>query len=143
MSDIKFESLTDGIIAVLQGAGLLVGDGEAPPGAGWQGKPGQSNFSAYCTVHPLLGGLSSGSIDEPHGDGEVVYQVSCYGPTRSQAEIVASLVQKALTSTYPSVVGLSVRYVDDDVFGGARRDDVLQPPVWQAVPRYRFYTTST
>lgn len=140
----RFENLTDGIIGVLEDAGLRVGDGEADEAWGWQDKHGQSSFLVYCVVHPLLGGISEGSIEEPHGDGEIVYQVSCYGPTRSQTEKVASDVDEALKQfPFPaSIAGLKVRYVDDDVFGGARRMDEVQPPMWQGVPRYRFHVTA-
>ena len=140
----RFENLTDAIIGVLEGVGLRVGDGKADDAWGWQRAEGQSHFLVYCVVHPLLGGVSKGSLEEPHGDAEVVYQVSCYGPTRSQAEAVASDVDAALKQfPFPaSISGLKVRYVDDDVLGGARRMDKIQPPVWQGVPRYRFYVTS-
>lgn len=139
----RYEQLTAALIGHLEAAGMVVGDGQAPEAGGWSGTAGQSNYTAYCVVHPLLGGIVSGSIGDPHGDGEVVYQVSCYGPTRQSAEIVASNVDTAIKSLpYPSVVGMTIRYVDDDVLGGARRQDELQPPDWVAVPRYRFYVTT-
>lgn len=140
----RFENLTSAIITHLEDAGLLVGDGVAPEGSGWAGTAGQSNYNAYCVVHPLLGGHEDGSLGEPHSDAQVVYQVSSFGPTREQAEIVASNVDATLKSLpYPSVVGMSIRYVDDDVLGGARRQDELQPPDWIAVPRFRFYVTAS
>lgn len=137
-----FQTLTTGIIALLTGAGLLVGDGITPNGAGWQGVPKQSNFVPYCVVHPLLGGISDGSIGDPHGDSEVVYQVSCYGGDRLSCEAMANRVHSTLLgATRPTVTGQTVKHVDDDVLGGARREDDLQPPLWMAVPRYRFFVT--
>lgn len=138
-----FVTLTDALLTALTDAGLRVGDGETPDGVGWQGTPDSSTFLSYCVLHPMLGGHSTGSIGAPHGDKEILYQVSCYGPDRAAAEVVAGLVEDVMLAARPTMTGHKVRYVDDDALGGARRDDQAQPPLWVAVPRYRFYTTST
>lgn len=138
------KALTDSIIAALEADGLVVFDGEAPASAGWAGTPGQSSFVGYCVVHPILGGIVDGTIGDPYGMSEVLYQVSCYGATRGQCEQVTEQALAVVLAHRPTTIdGVSIRHVDDDMLGGARRVDDLQPPIWQAVPRFRFYTDST
>lgn len=135
-----FAELTTGIVAALEAEGLIVGDGEEPDGVGWQGPPGQSVFKAYCVVHSLLGGVSQGSLDDDN-DHQIPYQVSCYGRNRLAAETVASHVHTIIKASRPPLTGHVVKHVDDDVLGGARRIDEVETPFWQAVPRYRFFTS--
>lgn len=138
-----FAALTTAVIDGLEAAGLLVGDGGEPAGAGWQGAAGQSDYNAYAAVHPLLGGIGHGSMGDPNGDHEIIYQVSCVANTRLGCEIVAGIVHETILALRPTLPAHTVRFVDDDVLGGARRDDDVQPPIWQSTPRYRFYLAPT
>lgn len=133
--------LTDAIVAVLEGTGLDVGDGEQPSSTGWSGAPGESAFIPYAVLHPISGGVASGPLDGPHDDSEFIFQVSCHGATRAQCQYVADAVDPVMLSFRPTLDGWKVAYVDLDMHGGARRVDTVQPAQFQGVPRYRFYVT--
>lgn len=119
---------TDGVIAKLVAAGLVVGDGEAP-----DAEP------PYAVVHSIPGGSATGSIEEPHEDGELVYQVTCVGTTREQAEWVADESMVLLEGI--TVEGRSIPFVDLDTLSGARRDTTVTPALWICTPRFRIKTT--
>ena len=133
--------LTDAIILTLATAGLEVGDGEAPEGVGWQTIAGQSQFFGYVVVHPIPGGVLDGTIDAPDADAWPIYQCSSYGANRAQCEFVADEARDVLLSTPITLSARTVAQVRVDMLGGARREDDIQPPIWQGVDRYRIFTT--
>lgn len=139
-----FREVSNALIALLEADGLLVGDGEKPDGAGWAGAPDQSVFVAYVVVHPILGGVSQGSMDDDN-DHQLVYQLSCYGRNREAAEVLSSrvhpLVKDGKATITAALTSDVVHHIDDDVLGGARRIDEVDTPFWVAVPRYRIFTT--
>jgi len=133
--------ITNAIVAALQALepNVKIGDGEQPAGPiGWQGTPGQARFIPSVVVHPLPGGVVDGSLGAPHTESELVYQLSVFGGDREQCQGIVDAVEPMMLALRPA----GVYYVDVDLKGGARRDDPVQPPLWQAVPRFRFYTTS-
>lgn len=119
---------TDGVIAALEAANLTVGDGEAPSGS-----------PPYAVVYPIPGGRAFGSLSEPHEDAELVYQVTCVGLTREQAEWVADKSMALLDGV--TVEDRVIAFVELDSMGGARRDTTVTPAVWQATPRFRLKST--
>lgn len=119
---------TDGVIAALEAAGLTVGDGEAPSGS-----------PPYVNVHAIPGGRAFGSLEEPHEDAELVYQVTCVGTTREQAEWLADKSMVLLDGV--TVDGRSIAFVELDSLPGSRRDTSVTPEVWQATPRFRLKST--
>ena len=119
--------LTNALIEELENIGVAVGDGEQPDGVGWAGAPDQSVFTPWCVVHPLLGGWVDGTLGEPHADPQILYQISCYGATREQAQWVVDLIHPAALALRPADV--KVIHADVDMLGGARRDDTAPPPV--------------
>ena len=131
------KELTDDLIVALA-VSIATGDGEKPAAGGWQGTPGQSTFVPYCVVHPLTGGYTTGGIDD-NDSAELLYQISCYGATRAQCQHAAETVHPIALGLRPTLTSHAVTWVDDDMLGGSRRDDLVQPPQWVAVPRYRFY----
>jgi len=136
-------TLTTAVIATLEDAGITVGDGEQPAGSGWQAGPDNSAFVGYAVVHPVGGGDSYGPIDGPDQDFEPVYQISAYGATRAQAELIGDLARTAMVNTPIIVTDRRVVLVSIELLGGCRRDDQVLPPVWQAVDRFRVLTVPT
>lgn len=119
---------TNAIIAVLEGEGLKVGDAEAPAG-----KP------PYVVVYPLPGGRASGTLGELDADAELLYQVTCVGTSRKQAEWLADATHVLLDGF--DVEGRYIPRVALEMHAGVMRDDQQTPPVFWATPRYRVLTT--
>lgn len=134
---------TGAVLATLTAAGLLAGDGTAPPGGGWQGVTGQSDFVPYVVVHSIAGGVEDGTLADPWADTEWYWQVTAVGSTRAQAEWAGDKTRIALLSTPVAISGRSTLQVRIDVAAGAQRDDTVQPPVWVNQERYALLTAPT
>lgn len=119
---------TDGVIARLEALGLTVGDAVAPDAS-----------PPYVVVYPIAGGGTSGTLAAPDDDAELIFQVTCVGVSREQAEWLADKALSLLTSV--TVTGRSVPRVSLDSFGGVVRDDTATPTLWTAFPRFRLYST--
>lgn len=120
---------TDGVITALQGLGVAVGDAEAPSGVA----------PPYCVVYPIPGGDTYGTLGAPNDDAELVYQVTCVGVSRKQAEWLADKALGLLAGL--SITGRSVPVVSLDSAPGIQRDDTKSPPLFWAAPRFRLTTT--
>lgn len=118
---------TDSVIAKLESVGLSVGDGESPA-------------PPSCAVYTIPGGRSYGSLQEPNEDADFVYQVTCVGITREQAEWVADKAIAALLGGV-TVADRHIARVMVDAFPGVFRDDDATPPVFVSTPRFRLITT--
>jgi hypothetical protein len=141
VSDHRGGDITAAIIARLEAASLLVGDGEAPASGGWSGSPGQSTFVGYVDVHPIAGGDVDGTLAAPNSDAAPDYQLISVGATRAQAEFIGDDVREAMLSTAltdPS--GRSIALLRIDMLGGCIRDDTVQPAVFMVSDRYRVLT---
>lgn len=126
----------DAIIAAIDAAGVVVGDGTYPTDDyGWQGGPGVSAFIGYAIVYPLSQEFD-GSLGCPDTDADIAWQVTCVGATRRQADAVAHAVNTALVGNTLTVAGRSVPRMIRDGGSGARRDDSVQPAQFIATPRY-------
>jgi hypothetical protein len=120
---------TDGVIARLQALGLAVGDGEAP----------SATVPPYVVVYPIAGGRSTGTLGAPDDDAELVYQVTCIGTSRKQAQWLEDKVSGLLAGF--AVTGRSVARVEVESYGGMVREDQKSPPLYLATPRFRLYST--
>ena len=120
---------TDGVIAALEAQGLTVGDAVAPEDVG----------PPYVVVYPIAGGGLSGSLADPNEDGTLIFQVTCVGASREQAEWLADKAMALLDGF--SISGRSIARVSLDLQGGIQRDDASTPPVFYASPRFRVMTT--
>ena len=133
------------VIATLETANLIVGDGEAPRDreVGWQGKAAASNFVGYCVVHQFSRGFD-GSIDDPYDDGMPVVSINSFGANAKQARGIGDKAHSALLDTPITITGRSVMWVEpiaDDASTDALHD--VEPPMWQDVQRFRIATTTT
>ena len=140
---------TAGIIAALEAAGIVTGDGADPldehgsPRAGWQGTPGQSPFLPYCVLYPPAAKVLDGSIGDPNADLSGTWQVTSIGPTPAAARYVSDQVRSVLVDAIHTVTieGRRVMSATEDVGGQPRRDDGVQPPLWYSPDRFRISTT--
>jgi hypothetical protein len=122
---------TDAVIAALVADDLAVGDAVAPD----QAPP-------YVVVYPISGGGTTGTLATPDDDAILVYQVTCVGKSREQAEWLADRALKLLDNDL-IVPGRRVCRVSLDMHGGVQRDDQVTPPVFWSMPRLRIITTPT
>lgn len=120
---------TAAVIAALQGFGLSVGDAQAPAGVS----------EKYAVVFPIAGGDSYGTLAARNDDAELIYQVTCVGETREQAEWVADKAMGLLAGF--AVSGRSVPVVALESMPGIQRDDAKSPPLYYATPRFRVFST--
>jgi len=132
--------LTDAIVALLEGGGLLVGRGAKPDGGGWQGAPGESPFTPYVDVHPVPGGVFDGSLEDPYTLARTDYIIRSFGGDQRQCEWMNDRVHALLVSARLSMGERRTQTIRPDVAGGAVRDDTVQPPIWFAPARWRVLT---
>lgn len=134
--------LTDKIIDTIAAADIPCGDGEQPAGVGWQGNPDASVFVPFTVLHPIAGGVTTGTMDDWVADAQLIYQVSCHGSTRRQCQGLIDAVKPLMIGLHSATVtGWTVFHVDIDMNGGATRMDTVQPAQWWGFPRYRFTLT--
>ena len=119
---------TNGIISALE-AELVVGDAVAP-----------DVDPPYAVVYPVPGGSTSGTLADPDDDAVFVYQVTCVGKSREQAEWIADKVLQLLQAGVTGP-GRRVLRVSPDMHGGIQRDDQVTPPVFASFPRFRIIST--
>lgn len=123
---------TDALIATLEaaisGGNFTVGDAEA------------ENAPPTMVVYDIPGGRSYGTVAAPNEDADLVYQVTCVGETREQAEWLADKAISTLLAGF-TVTDRSIAQVDIDSFPGVRRDDTVSPNIFIATPRFRVTTT--
>lgn len=139
MSIHQTRPVTASIVTILTDAGLLVGAGQQPTGAG--GDCTDGSFRPWAVIHPMRGGDLDGSLGLGQEDAEALYQITCVGATQEQAEWVADTARIALLAATPTAPGRAVVLVVIDELGGSTRDDDAQPPLWFIADRYRLLTT--
>jgi len=122
---------TDAVIAALEAAGLTVGDAVAP----------DDTDPPYVVVYAIAGGGSTGTLARPDDDAFLVYQATCVGTSREQAEWLADKALELLGPDAVAVPGRRVCRVSLDMHGGIQRDDNVTPPVFWSAPRFRMTTT--
>lgn len=129
---------TTGVVAALEAAGLVVGDGYRPTvDHGWR-KPGV--FISYCIVYPLANNFD-GTLDDTYDDLDAGFQVTCVGGTRAGVQAVEDTVNDALLDGTVTVTGRTVMQVRPDGGGLLRRDETVTPYVYLSTPRYRLIST--
>lgn len=119
---------TDAVIAALEAANLTVGDADA-----------EGLTPPYVVVYPIAGGEMFGSLDDPYEDADLLYQVTCVGRTREQAEAITNRAMALLNGF--SVTGRSIALVSPEGTPGTRPDHDVDPPVFYSTPRFRIKTT--
>lgn len=129
---------TDAVVAALTATGLLVGRGEEPAGAGWQGEPGASVFEPYAVLYPSPG-MPDGDLADPNEYIDYSCQATCVAATQEGAEAVADIV-KTLVGQRLAVTGRQSYFVELKLDRPASRDDSVKPVVHYAIVQIAFRT---
>lgn len=120
-----------------------VGRGSKPPGGGYQGAPGQSDFAGYYVLHPIPGGGLDGPMGDTFADADLIVQVNSHGATQRQCATLADDARDVLLAQPDlAIEGRTLNRIEPDVIGGATRDDA-DSTVWFCADRYRISTTPT
>jgi hypothetical protein len=119
---------TSAVITRLQALGVAVGDAQAPTGN-----------PPYCVVYQVAGGDTYGPLAAQNDDAELIYQVTCVGTSREQAQWLADKTMGLLSGI--TVTGRSLPLVTVEMVPGIQRDDKVSPPVFWAAPRFRLFST--
>lgn len=130
---------TDAVVSALEVAGLAVGRGEKPAGAGWQGQEGDSQHVPYAVLYPTPG-TTDGNVAEPYEYLDYLVQVTCVGATQEAAEAIADTAKAALVGRRLAVEGRSSYFGELLVDRPASRDDTISPPAHVAVLQVRWRT---
>lgn len=127
--DIK--PLLDAVQAALTGAGLAVGLGGAPAPVP----------TKYAALYFDPGQVLTESLADLRTDLQLMFQVTCVGPTQEQCLWVAAKVRSALFGRL-TVAGRSVWRPEE--LGGpfVLRDDDVTPPVFYLPVQYRLKSTA-
>lgn len=143
MQPVAFAPLSAAVIAAMEGAGVPVGDGEVPAGAGWQGTPGQSNYVGYILFQDLSGGRWVGMAHDRFADPRTLHQGQVVGATAAQVRKTADAARVSLAAMRNGVV--AGQKVDSILFDftaeNLLRDDDVQPSVFYCPLRVRLQWT--
>lgn len=115
-------TVTDAFIALLDQAGLTVGDGVAPTGAA----------PPYCIVYPVSATTVAGTAAAPSADVARVLQVTSVGDTREQAQWAADRAAAVLLGADHRTVAIAGRALMQPIglhsSSGVQRDDTTAGP---------------
>lgn len=123
---------TDRLLAVLRTAWARVGDGVAPA----------DTTLPYAVLYPAGSGLLDGPSSDPHADRPGLYQITCVGGTREQAEALADLLRPVALGL-SGITGRKVMQAWLETSQPVRRDDSTDPPLYYAADQVRVLTTPT
>lgn len=118
--------------ATARSSPLLVGQGDRPPGSGWQGEPGRTKFVPYVIVYPFPG-RPDGDLADPVRYLDYSVQATCVGATSEASEAAVDLVKAAWVDRPLEVPGRSSyrgQLVTDQP---STRDDDISPPVHYSI----------
>jgi hypothetical protein len=130
---------TDAVVSLLEAAGLLVGRGVQPAGAGWQGEPGRSAHRPYVVLYPAPG-LTDGTLGDTYAYLDYTVQATCVGATQQAAERVMDAAKTALVGARLTLANRASYAVQALLEQPARRDDQVTPPVHYSVAQFRVRT---
>lgn len=122
---------TDALVQALKDSGgITVADGDA------------GDLEApYVVVYRIPGGDSYGTLADLNEDAELIYQVTCVGLNRAQAEWLVDKVTDVVLLTGFTVTGRTIAQVTVEDYAGVIVDREVDPHLFTATPRYRIFTT--
>ena len=127
--------LTAHLLSSLTTAGLLVGDGQAPPTGGWDDDPNLpgSSYVPYLIINPMAVSEGTGPVGNTAVDYKVPYSVTSSGISRAQCEIYADMGRKQIVDLARTVVTLGsegdwkIQQARANSIGGVVRSDTTEP----------------
>lgn len=138
---VDLDAHTQAVVDHLDAAGLLVGRGTAPDGAGWPGSPGQSQFAPYVIVWRIgASDLSAPFLDGDYGEARPLFHIRTVGGTPTEADATLDAVNAAMLGQTIVVAGRRVWRVVYDTSITTTRDTDVHPPVYYTGVYYRLIT---
>lgn len=145
---IDLGEITSGLLGLLSAVSPYpVGDGIAPPEAGWlEGTPNSaSGFEPYLVLSGLTTGALSPAALTPLCSTyaqrfDMSYRFVGYGSSRQMADDVAAMGRELLDELDPAALALTGMIVSQlwfDAATGASRDDSAYPPMWASATTFR------
>ncbi|KAB2347350.1 hypothetical protein [Actinomadura rudentiformis] len=123
---------TDAVVSMGTSAGLLIGRGKPPEGAGWQGEPGASTFEAYVALFPMTGDVDA-DLGDPAHYFDYGCQFTCVAATQEGAEAVSDAIKATFVNAKLIIPGRASYRGQLQVDRPASRDDRTAPPLHYAV----------
>lgn len=127
------------LLAALQSAWALVGDGVAPEGVTYNNDG--LLVAPYAVLYRGGPGVLDGPVSDPHADGQPLYQLTCVGRDPNQAEALADRLRPVLLARH-AVTGLVVMQAVLETSQPVRRDDSTTPPLFYLADQVRYLLTS-
>lgn len=121
---------TNALLAALLVAHPRVGDAVAPG----------DTTTPYAVLYPAGSGSLIGSVRNPHEDRPGLYQITCVGLHRQEAEWLAEKL-RAVALGPLSIAGRRVLQASLETSQPVRRDDSTSPPLYYCADQYRLWTT--
>jgi hypothetical protein len=126
--------LTTLLVTRLRTAGLLIGDGVAPPTGGWDDDPNlpTSKFLPYLVINPMAVPDPTGTVADSSADFRVPYSVTSLGISRKQCEVYSDRGRKELALLERNTVTLGggdwkIQQARANSIGGVVRTDNTEP----------------
>ncbi len=141
---VDLDAHTQAVVDMLDTAGLLVGRGKAPDGAGWPGAPGQSQFAPYVIVWRIgAADLSAPYLGGGYDEARPLFHIRTVGATPTEADVTLDAVNTAMLGQTVTVSGRRVWRVIYDTSITTTRDTDVTPPVYYTGVYYRLITEAT
>lgn len=121
---------TDALLAALRAAHPRVGDGQAPT----------DKTLPYAVLYPAGPGELSGSASDPLADGRCLFQITCVGQDRLQAQALADRLRPVALGPL-TITGRKQMQSFLETSQPVARDDSSAPPLFYAVDQVRLWTT--
>jgi hypothetical protein len=130
---------------------VLVGDGEAPEGAGWTGQqPGQGTYVPWVSLHT---GPGAPNLQEPLGrrlasSWRLTYFVKASGGNRSQCDFAQDAARQILSALHGLTVsdgtaGWKVQKSNYVTLGPIDRNDATDPPTFESTDTMEIWLEHT
>lgn len=122
--------LTDALLTALRAAHPRVGDAIAP----------DDTTYPYAVLYPAGIGSTSGPVSDANADSTPLYQITCVGKVREEAEWLSDLLRPVALGAL-TVTGWKVADPRVETSQPVRRDDSTAPPVFYAADQIRYFLT--
>lgn len=122
--------LTDDLLADLQAAHPRIGDAVAP----------DDTTTPYAVLYAAGSGPAEGPVSDPNADSSLLYQITCVGGDRMEAEWLSDLLRPILLAPR-SVTGWTVPQPRLETSQPVRRDDSTFPPLFYTADQVRLWMT--
>jgi hypothetical protein len=130
------------LLAANPAPALYVGVGEKPDSVPDSNPNPTVPAPGWVVLYPLPLVGSAGPIADPYADTPFEIQTTCVGWSQQQATLLGDTAAQVLLSAAGlAVSGRVVDWVEPLSGQPARREDAVDPPLWQITAQYEIRTT--